>query len=175
MRDSVSTTICSPGPRSGYRSRVRLFTITVPRLSAMPPETDAARRARLNYWIKKGMERQGFKEEAAFARAIHAPASTVNRWLSPKATAVPSLIWLGAVCRTLKLDPMLFALLPIPDDPLAPFALDDPSSTVTDAERLALLDTGEEEEPLPADEPPPVGRPRTHPKRAAPRCPLGRQ
>jgi len=163
----------TPDARGVYRSRVRLFTITVPRLSAMPPETDTARRDRLNYWIKKGMERQGFKEEAAFARAIRAPASTVNRWLSPKMTAVPSLIWLGAICRTLKLDPMLFALLPaIPDDALAPFALDAPLATVTDAERLALLDTAAEEESRLGDELPPVGRPRTRPRRAGPRCPL---
>lgn len=178
MRDKLSSPILHTAYRMADRSRVRAVPSALPTLSLVAPETDADRRARLVYWIKKGMERVGIRDEATFARAIGAPTSTVNRWLSPQATAVPPLTWLGAISSALNLDPLVFALLPaIPDDPLAPFALDAPTdiSTATAAARLALLDLGRAQELAQPAAPRRAGPPRKRPARAGLRCPQGRR
>lgn len=103
-------------------------------------------RARLIYWIRDAMRRRKIKSVAALAKGMGAPESSVHRWLAEEGTAPFPMVWLGPLCRVLRVDPLVFAQLPpIPADPLAPYLLvtDDLAEVALDAARLALLDTEE--------------------------------
>lgn len=109
-------------------------------------ESEQDRRARLVYWVRDAMRRRQIKSIAALARGMGAPESSVHRWLDEDGTAPFPMVWLGPLCRTLRVDPLVFAQLPpIPADPLAPYLLvtDDLAEVALDAARLALLDTEE--------------------------------
>lgn len=180
MRDSVSILQISPIAGAVDRTWVRVPPRAQPTVLSVVKEdeqlAEGEHRDRLIYWIRKGMERQSLKSQADFARAIGAPQSTVSRWLSPTEQAVPGITWLGAICRTLRLDPMLFARLPaIPDDPLETFALSEESDllTVTDAARLAQLDSAPAAEGDPPAATEPSEPPRTRRRPSARQCPRG--
>lgn len=115
--------------------------------SGTPATTEDEMRARLAYWVKDRMARVGIDGNRDLARAMGLPSSTVARWLGRKATGGVPLIWMGELCRVLRVDPAWFVLLPaIPEDPSAPYALpeDDPLIVALDAARLARRVTVEE-------------------------------
>ena len=174
MRETVSTQYFRPAWTAPAQTRAAALWAGGSTVGAVRAQ-GVAHRQRLIYWIREGMRRREIRSDAAFAVAIGVPKSTVNRWLDPQEKAVPSILSLGVICRALRLDPMLFAMLPPiprPADPLAIFDLEGTDAvTVTDAARLALLGPMEGEE----DDPPAEGAPPepldTRRRRGAPRCP----
>lgn len=152
MRENCATPQVAPTTGEVARFRVLQGGRGAPTLAAMADplvsENDEApgdteRRARLIYWVTDAMRRQKVKSVAALARGMGAPYSSVYRWLDPAGKAPFPMVWLGPLCRTLRLDPMVIALLPpVPADPLAPYVLteDDPFVVALDAARLATLD-----------------------------------
>ncbi len=173
MREKCATPKVVPTTGEVARFRVLQGGLAVPTLAGMAKtpaseteETpgDTERRARLIHWIKDGMRRQKVKSIAALAKGMGAPYSSVHRWLNPEGTAPFPMVWLGPLCRTLRLDPMVIALLlPIPVDPLAPYVLteDDPFVVALDAARLGTLDAEAEAA---------VARPAASTPRARPRA-----
>lgn len=81
--------------------------------------SEAERRARIAYYIRRGRERRNWSPPR-LADAVGRSRSTVNDWESGKST--PSLADLGPICDALRLDPRVFVELPpIPDDQLGPY------------------------------------------------------
>lgn len=177
MRDNVS--ILNRSTEFGRYARTRIGARAPARLTVVGVEAESPGerelRDRLNYWIRWGMFRERMSE-AELARLIGTPATTLNRWLHPDEKAVVDIRRLGPICRALHIDPMVFALLPpIPADPLneypMPAALD--LLTVTDATRLAQLDSVPGEELDPPAVVAPGGQPRKPRRSGARRCPPG--
>lgn len=167
MRANVSTT--NLRTLSGAASRLRVIPggLATPNFDRMaqrtasgtPPATEREMRDRLAYWVKDRMGRVGIDSVRDLAREMGVPSSTAARWFGGKATAGVPLIWMGDLCRVLRVDPAWFVLLPpIPADQSAPYALpeDDPLIVALDAARLARrVTTAEAAEDLPfADLPP---------------------
>lgn len=155
MRENCATPKVAPTTEEVARFRVLQGGLSAPTLAGMADPLvsenddapgDTERRARLIHWVTDAMRRQKVKSIAALARGMGAPYSSVYRWLDPDGKAPFPMVWLGPLCRTLRLDPMVIALLPpVPADPMAPYVLaeDDPFVVALDAARLATLDAAE--------------------------------
>lgn len=105
-----------------------------------PAVSEEEMRERLTYWVRDRMGRVGIESMRALAAEMGLPSTTVARWFGGKATGGVPLIWMGELCRVLRVDPAWFVLLPpVPEDPSAPFALpdQDPLLAVLGAARLA--------------------------------------
>lgn len=120
-------------------------------------------RERLVYWVKDRMGRVGIDSLRDLAREMGLPSTTVARWFGGKATGGVPLVWMGELCRVLRVDPAWFVLLPpVPVDPSEPFALpdQDPLLVALAAARLARREAAEAGAAAQPAAAPPPARPR---------------
>lgn len=114
--------------------------------SGTPAASEEEMRERLVYWVKDRMGRVGIGSIRELASEMGLPNTTVARWFGGKATGGVPLVWMGELCRVLRVDPAWFVLLPpVPEDPSGPFALpdQDPLLVALGAARLARRDSAE--------------------------------
>jgi transcriptional regulator with XRE-family HTH domain len=99
---------------------------TVPTLA--PVLSEEERKERLAYWIRDTMDRRGLTPPAV-AKLVGVSRSTVAAWAAGR--AVPSLIYLGPLAGALRVDPRLFADLPvIPPSGAAQYLVDEQPPTL---------------------------------------------
>jgi transcriptional regulator with XRE-family HTH domain len=104
---------------------------TLPTLALVLSEQE--RKDRLAYWVRDTMDRRGLTSPKV-AERVGVSRSTVTAWAAGR--SVPSMIYLGPLAAALRVDPRLFADLPvIPPSGAAEYLVDAAESGVEEGVR----------------------------------------